>query len=79
MHGFPAGAHVAETVLEFSERTVNTLLRLLGSGSFRRIVVVSHSGVLDYICLFANNLPLDQPRSCDVFNSSINRLIWCRE
>lgn len=76
---FPAGVHVAETVREFSERTVNTLLRLLGSGSFRRIAVVSHGGVLDYIYRFAKNLPLDQPRSCDVFNASINRLTWCRE
>jgi 2,3-bisphosphoglycerate-dependent phosphoglycerate mutase len=76
---FPAGVHVVETVREFSERTGNTLLLLLGRGSFRRIAVVSHGGVLDYIYRFAKNLSLDQPRSCDVFNASINRLTWRRE
>lgn len=73
---FPAGVHVAETVREFSQRTVDTLLRLLTSASFGRIAVVTHGGVLDYIYRFAHNLPLDQPRGCDVFNASINRLTW---
>jgi len=76
---FPAGVHVAETVREFSQRTVDTLLRLLESGSFRRIAVVTHGGVLDCIYRFAHNQPLDQPRSCDVFNASINRLTWRSE
>lgn len=76
---FPAGAHVAETVREFSERAVSALLRLLASGNFRRIAVVTHGGVLDCIYRFAHNLPLDQPRSCDIFNASINRLTWSAE
>ncbi|SFI06164.1 probable phosphoglycerate mutase [Collimonas sp. OK307] len=79
---YPAGKHVAETMREFSARVVATLTALLdvrnlsGSGDARRIAIVTHGGVLDCIYRFAHKLPLDQPRSCDIFNASINRLRW---
>lgn len=73
---YPTGVNVAETMREFSERAVSALLRVLGRGNFRRIAVVTHGGVLDCIYRFAHQLPLDQPRSCDIFNASINRLSW---
>ncbi|GAC1319974.1 MAG: histidine phosphatase family protein [Collimonas sp.] len=79
---YPAGRHVAETMREFSARviatftTLITLRNVLGSGDLRRIAIVTHGGVLDCIYRFAHKLPLDQPRSCDIFNASINRLSW---
>ncbi|WP_211453543.1 histidine phosphatase family protein [Collimonas antrihumi] len=79
---YPAGKHVAETMREFSARVVTTLTALLdspASGDLRRIAVVTHGGVLDCIYRFAHKLPLDQPRSCDIFNASINRLSWNAE
>jgi 2,3-bisphosphoglycerate-dependent phosphoglycerate mutase len=73
---YPAGAHVAETMREFYERTVTALRGLLSGGDRARIAIIAHGGVLDCIYRFANQLPLEQPRSCDIFNASINRLSW---
>ncbi len=79
---YPTGKHVAETMREFSARVVATLTALLdvrnlsGSGNARRIAIVTHGGVLDCIYRFAHKLQLDQPRCCDIFNASINRLSW---
>jgi probable phosphoglycerate mutase len=73
---YPAGVHAAETMREFYERTVSALLAALNAGVLARIAIVAHGGVLDCIYRFANQLPLEQPRSCDIFNASINRLSW---
>ncbi|WP_211445161.1 histidine phosphatase family protein [Collimonas humicola] len=73
---YPAGVHAAETMREFYERTVSALLAVLRAGALARIAIVAHGGVLDCIYRFANQLPLEQPRSCDIFNASINRLSW---
>lgn len=76
---YPAGLHMAETMREFSARavtTLTTLLDVLAPGNVRRVAIVTHGGVLDCIYRFAHKLPLDQPRSCDIFNASINRLSW---
>ncbi|PFH09197.1 putative phosphoglycerate mutase [Collimonas sp. PA-H2] len=73
---YPAGVHAAETMREFYERAVSTLLVVLNPGVLARIAIVAHGGVLDCIYRFANQLPLEQPRSCDIFNASINRLSW---
>jgi probable phosphoglycerate mutase len=73
---YPPGQHVAETMREFYARVVTTLSALLAPGDLRRIAVVTHGGVLDSIYRSAHQLPLDQPRSCDIFNASINRLSW---
>ncbi|AEK63780.1 histidine phosphatase family protein [Collimonas fungivorans] len=77
---YPAGQHVAETMREFYARAVAALSALLAPGDLRpnlcRIAVVTHGGVLDCIYRFAHKLPLEQARSCDIFNASINRLSW---
>ncbi|SFA92596.1 probable phosphoglycerate mutase [Collimonas sp. OK607] len=82
---YPAGKHVAETMREFSARVITAFTTLTAmsdspaSGDLRRIAIVTHGGVLDCIYRFAHKLPLDQPRSCDIFNASINRLSWNTE
>lgn len=74
---YPAGVHAAETMREFYARAVHALTQILGrSGALARIAIVTHGGVLDCIYRFANQLPLEQARSCDIFNASINRLSW---
>ncbi|MFC5476509.1 histidine phosphatase family protein [Paraherbaspirillum soli] len=73
---YPAGVYVAETGREFSQRSVGTLMRLLGSGDYRRVAIVTHGGVLDSIYRFANGMDYGTPRSFEVFNAGINRLSW---
>ncbi|MEO6920082.1 MAG: histidine phosphatase family protein [Collimonas sp.] len=73
---YPAGVHAAETMREFYERAVRTLLAVPARADQRRIAIVTHGGVLDCIYRYANSLALEQPRSCDIFNASINRLSW---
>ncbi|AMP16961.1 histidine phosphatase family protein [Collimonas pratensis] len=73
---YPAGVHAAESMREFYERAVHALLAILSAGNPARIAIVTHGGVLDCIYRCANQLPLEQPRSCDIFNASINRLSW---
>ncbi|AIY43665.1 hypothetical protein LT85_4507 [Collimonas arenae] len=76
---YPAGVHVAETMREFYQRAVHALLAILASADRTRIAIVTHGGVLDCIYRYANSLPLEQPRNCDIFNASINRLSWNTE
>jgi probable phosphoglycerate mutase len=70
---FPAGVHVAETMREFSHRTVSTILRIAGSGRHRKIAIVCHGGVLECAYRAALEMDFDQARDFDIFNASINR------
>jgi probable phosphoglycerate mutase len=73
---YPAGQYVAETMREFYARVAAVLPALLAAGDLRQIAIVTHGGVLDCIYRLAHQLPLEQARSCDIFNASINRLSW---
>lgn len=69
----PAGVHVAETMREFSQRTVQTILRIAAEGAQRRIAVVCHGGVLECAYRAALGMDFAQARDFDIFNASINR------
>lgn len=73
---YPAGAHIAETLREFDARVFATLQRLLAGGSYRKVAIVSHGGVLDCLYRRAMQLTLDSARDFDVMNASINRMQW---
>jgi 2,3-bisphosphoglycerate-dependent phosphoglycerate mutase len=72
---FPAGVHVAETLNEFAERSVATILRIASSANYRRIALVSHGGVLESAYRAAQGLGFDHARDFDIFNASINRFV----
>jgi len=42
----------------------------------RRLVLVTHGGVLDMLWRTVHGLPLDGPRDCAIPNTGINRLRW---
>lgn len=72
---FPEGARIAETLREFSARSIAVMTRLIGSGH-RKIAVVTHGGFLDCVNRAARGLGLSQPRDFDIPNAGINRLRW---
>lgn len=70
---FPAGVHVAETLREFSQRAVDAILRIAGAGTYRKIALVTHGGVLECAYRFALGMDFSQARDFDIFNASVNR------
>lgn len=73
---YPPGVNVAETLREFSARSVGVLMRLLSNTQHKKIAVVTHGGVLDCINRTARGTDLSQPRDFDIPNTGINRLWW---
>jgi probable phosphoglycerate mutase len=65
-----------ESNRDFHARVVAALRHLVAAHAGRRIVVVTHGGVLDMLWREANRLPLHGPRVCDIPNTGINRLRW---
>jgi probable phosphoglycerate mutase len=73
---YPQGVHVAETLNEFFARVRGTIDRLVRHGSYRKIALVTHGGVLDCVYRIAGALDVAQPRNFDVLNASVNRVRW---
>ncbi|AYR22655.1 histidine phosphatase family protein [Herbaspirillum rubrisubalbicans] len=73
---YPAGERIAETMREFYERSVQAVQRVLASGRYRKVVIVTHGGVLECVHHWASQTSFAQPRSFDIFNASVNRLHW---
>ncbi len=60
----------------FHARVMRALDALLQAYQGRRVVVVTHGGVLDMLWRSAGGLPLHGPRECEIPNAGINRLRW---
>lgn len=73
---YPAGERVAETMREFYERSVQAMQRVLASGRYRKVAIVTHGGVLECVHHWASQTSFVQPRTFDIFNASVNRLHW---
>lgn len=73
---YPCGSSRAETLREFSARALACVTRLAECGGHRRIVMVTHGGVLDALYRHVHHLGYGQPRDFAVLNASINRLTW---
>jgi probable phosphoglycerate mutase len=73
---FPQGRHVAETLREFAERAVGTIVRLVRQGGYRKVAIVTHGGVLECAYRAAQGGAFSQARDFDILNASINRFIW---
>lgn len=73
---YPAGERIAETMREFYERSVSAMQRVLASGRYRKVAIVTHGGVLECVHHWASQTSFAQPRTFDIFNASVNRLHW---
>ena len=78
---YPAGANVAETLREFSERslaTIDRLARMVADARpvHRKLALVTHGGVLECAYRAATGTSLQLTRDFDILNASVNRLRW---
>lgn len=65
----------AESLRDFSARTLACVERLAAAHAGATIALVSHGGVLDCLYRAATRLALDAPRSWVLPNAAINRLL----
>lgn len=72
---FPEGERKAETLREFYERVVTTIVRLASRHRNKKIALVTHGGVLECAYRAATGVGLLSPRDFDIFNASINRIV----
>jgi probable phosphoglycerate mutase len=64
-----------EVLRDFYDRSVATVMRLAAAHPGQTIAVVAHGGVMDCLYRAATRLALDAPRSWQLGNASINRLL----
>ena len=69
-------AEGGESLRQFFERSVGTVSRLAALHPGETIAIVSHGGVMDCLYRAATRIPLDAPRSWQLGNASINRLLY---
>jgi probable phosphoglycerate mutase len=69
----PAGG---ESLLMLRERIVNTVDELAARHPGQHIVMVAHGGVLDILYRAATRLELQAPRTWQLTNTAVNRLLW---
>jgi 2,3-bisphosphoglycerate-dependent phosphoglycerate mutase len=70
------GPDEGETLREFSARAVAACTRIAASRAGRSIAIVTHGGVLDCLYRAAFGIALDAPRSWELGNAAINRLLY---
>jgi probable phosphoglycerate mutase len=72
----PAGG---ESLREFYARSVDTATRLAAAHPGQTIALVAHGGVMDCLYRAATRIDLQAPRSWQLGNASINRLLYTPE
>ena len=65
-----------ESLLELRERVRATVDRLAARHVGELIVLVAHGGVLDALYRLATGQPVDAPRTWQLLNGAINRMLW---
>ncbi len=65
-----------ETLNAVRERITQTVNRLAARHEGEQIVLVTHGGVLDALYRVAMHLDIQAPRTWQLGNASINRLLW---
>ena len=70
------GAEGGETLHDFYARSVDAATRLAAAHAGQTIVLVTHGGVLDCLYRAASRVALDAPRSWQIGNANINRLLY---
>ena len=70
------GAEGGEVLTDFYARSVATATRLASAHPGQTIALVAHGGVMDCLYRAASRVALDAPRSWQLGNASINRLLY---
>ena len=70
------GPEGGETLREFSARAVAACSRIAAAQAGRSIAIVTHGGVLDCLYRAAAGIELGAPRSWELGNAAINRLLY---
>lgn len=68
-----------ESLLQLRERVTRTLEALAARHAGEQIVVVAHGGVLDALYRVATRQDVNAPRTWELPNAAINRLLWTPE
>jgi len=68
-----------ESLIAFDARAVAALTRIAAAAPGRTIAIVTHGGVLDCLYRAATGLALDAPRSWQLGNAAINRVLFTGE
>ena len=68
-----------ESLLSFEERITKIVHALAAINSGKQIVLVSHGGVMDALYRAATRQGLQAPRTWQLGNAAINRLLWTPE
>jgi len=70
----PAGG--GESLLTFRERVTDTAGRIAARHPGELVVIVAHGGVMDVLYRAATGQDLQAPRTWELGNAAINRLLW---
>jgi probable phosphoglycerate mutase len=65
-----------ESLEMLRERILNTVNELAARHTGQQIVLVAHGGVLDILYRAATRLELQAPRTWQLTNTAVNRLLW---
>jgi 2,3-bisphosphoglycerate-dependent phosphoglycerate mutase len=65
-----------ETTRQFYARVHGAVQEVIERHAGRRVLIVTHGGVLDMLWRSVHGLPLDGARACAIPNAGINRLRW---
>ena len=65
-----------ESLLQLRERVTRTIAELAARHPGEQIVVVAHGGVLDALYRVATGQEVNSPRTWELPNGAINRLLW---
>ena len=68
-----------ESLQTFFDRSVAAAQRLAAAHAGQTIALVAHGGVLDCLYRVATRLELQAPRTWQVGNATVNRLLWTPE
>lgn len=71
-----AGPEGGETLQAFFDRCVATASRLAATHTGQTLVLVAHGGVLDCLYRAASHISLNAPRTWELPNTGINRLLY---
>ncbi len=65
-----------ESLIDLRDRIVSTVDELAARHPGQQIVMVAHGGVLDILYRAATRLELQAPRTWQLTNTAVNRLLW---
>jgi probable phosphoglycerate mutase len=68
-----------ESLLQVRERILHTLHELTAPHAGQQIVLVAHGGVMDQLYRLATGQDLQAPRTWQLGNTAVNRLLWTAE